>query len=63
MYETWLSLRLFVLYFQVEWMSDKIMRAFEDHRSNPYNFRHMKLCHNLSELGKIPEPKVTTEIV
>jgi len=26
-------------------MSDKIMRAFEDHRSNPYNFRHMKLCH------------------
>ncbi|XP_053394070.1 cleavage and polyadenylation specificity factor subunit 2-like [Mercenaria mercenaria] len=43
---------------QVEWMSDKIMRAFEDHRSNPYHFKHMKLCHNLSELGKIPEPKV-----
>lgn len=43
---------------QVEWMSDKIMRAFEDHRSNPYQFKHIKLCHNLSELGKIQEPKV-----
>ncbi|XP_052767669.1 cleavage and polyadenylation specificity factor subunit 2-like [Mya arenaria] len=43
---------------QVEWMSDKIMRAFEDHRTNPYHFKHLKLCHNLSELGKIPEPKV-----
>lgn len=43
---------------QVEWMSDKIMRAFEDNRSNPYHFKHMKLCHNLSELCKIPEPKV-----
>lgn len=43
---------------QVEWMSDKIMRAFEDHRSNPYHFKHLKLCHNLSELGRIPEPKV-----
>jgi len=44
---------------QVEWMSDKIMRAFEDHRTNPYHFKHLKLCHNLAELGKIPEPKVS----
>lgn len=43
---------------QVEWMSDKIMRAFEDNRSNPFHFKHLKLCHNLSELAKIPEPKV-----
>ena len=40
-------------------MSDKIMRAFEDHRTNPYHFKHLKLCHNLAELGKIPEPKVS----
>ena len=39
-------------------MSDKIMRAFEDNRSNPFHFKHLKLCHNLSELAKIPEPKV-----
>lgn len=39
-------------------MSDKIMRAFEDNRSNPFHFKHMKLCHNLAELAKVPEPKV-----
>ncbi|ESO87744.1 hypothetical protein LOTGIDRAFT_219936 [Lottia gigantea] len=43
---------------QVEWMSDKIMRAFEDNRNNPYQFKHLKLCHNLAELSRIPEPKV-----
>lgn len=39
-------------------MSDKIMRAFEDNRSNPFHFKHLKLCHNLAELAKIQEPKV-----
>ncbi|XP_071079968.1 cleavage and polyadenylation specificity factor subunit 2-like [Haliotis cracherodii] len=43
---------------QVEWMSDKIMRAFEDNRSNPFQFKHLKLCHNLAELARVPEPKV-----
>ncbi|XP_014768570.1 cleavage and polyadenylation specificity factor subunit 2 [Octopus bimaculoides] len=43
---------------QVEWMSDKIMRAFEDHRNNPFHFKHLKLCHNLAELSKVMEPKV-----
>ena len=42
-------------------MSDKIMRAFEDNRSNPFHFKHLKLCHNLSELAKIPEPKVSLQ--
>ncbi|PVD25584.1 hypothetical protein C0Q70_13242 [Pomacea canaliculata] len=43
---------------QVEWMSDKIMRAFEDNRNNPFQFKHLKLCHNLAELARVPEPKV-----
>jgi len=41
-------------------MSDKIMRAFEENRNNPFHFKHVKLCHNLVELAKIPEPKVGT---
>jgi cleavage and polyadenylation specificity factor subunit 2 len=43
---------------QVEWMSDKIMRAFEDRRNNPFQFRHVQLCHNLTDLAKVPDPKV-----
>ncbi|XP_071478507.1 cleavage and polyadenylation specificity factor subunit 2-like [Diadema antillarum] len=43
---------------QVEWMSDKVMRAFEDRRNNPFQFKHLKLCHSLKELAKVPEPKV-----
>ncbi|KAK7103107.1 cleavage and polyadenylation specificity factor subunit 2-like [Littorina saxatilis] len=43
---------------QVEWMSDKIMRSFEDNRNNPFQFKHVKLCHNLAELARVPEPKV-----
>ncbi|XP_014663785.1 PREDICTED: cleavage and polyadenylation specificity factor subunit 2-like [Priapulus caudatus] len=42
----------------VEWMSDKIMRSFEDKRNNPFQFRHVQLCHSLAELAKVPEPKV-----
>ncbi|XP_054716090.1 cleavage and polyadenylation specificity factor subunit 2-like [Uloborus diversus] len=43
---------------QVEWMSDKIMRSFEGARSNPFQFKHLQLCHSLGELNKVPEPKV-----
>ena len=32
--------------YQVEWMSDKIMRAFEDNRNNPFQFKHVKLCRS-----------------
>ena len=58
-------------------MSDKIMRMFEDQRSNPFQFkyvqihfnckwsllfvhvyRHITLCHSLSDLAKVPDPKV-----
>uniref|UniRef100_A0A9J7XCP3 Cleavage and polyadenylation specificity factor subunit 2 n=1 Tax=Cyprinus carpio carpio TaxID=630221 RepID=A0A9J7XCP3_CYPCA len=27
---------------QVEWMSDKLMRCFEDKRNNPFQFRHLQ---------------------
>lgn len=38
-------------------MSDKVMKAFEDKRNNPFHFKHLKLCHSLKELSKVPEPK------
>ena len=41
---------------QIEWMSDKLMRSFD--RQNPFNFRHLKLCHSAAELDKVPAPKV-----
>ncbi|XP_004682096.1 PREDICTED: cleavage and polyadenylation specificity factor subunit 2 [Condylura cristata] len=43
---------------QVEWMSDKLMRCFEDKRNNPFQFRHLSLCHGLSDLARVPSPKV-----
>uniref|UniRef100_A0A8C1K0V6 Cleavage and polyadenylation specificity factor subunit 2 n=1 Tax=Cyprinus carpio TaxID=7962 RepID=A0A8C1K0V6_CYPCA len=43
---------------QVEWMSDKLMRCFEDKRNNPFQFRHLSLCHSLSDLSRVPSPKV-----
>lgn len=43
---------------QVEWMSDKIMRSFEGARNNPFQFKHLQLCHSLAELNRVPDPKV-----
>ncbi|KAL3183684.1 hypothetical protein MRX96_033775 [Rhipicephalus microplus] len=43
---------------QVEWMSDKVMRSFEGARNNPFQFRHLQLCHGMAELARVPEPKV-----
>lgn len=43
---------------QVEWMSDKIMKAFEDQRNNPFQFRQIQLCHSMAELSRVPDPKV-----
>ncbi|GAA43367.2 cleavage and polyadenylation specificity factor subunit 2, partial [Clonorchis sinensis] len=42
----------------VEWMSEKVMRTFEDQRTNPFHFRHVQLCHTLEQLDTVPEPKV-----
>ena len=51
---------IMVLYsaLQVEWMSDKLMRCFEDKRNNPFQFRHLSLCHSLADLARVPSPKV-----
>ena len=43
---------------QIEWMSDKLMRSFEGARNNPFQFKHLQLCHSLAELSKVPSPKV-----
>lgn len=43
---------------QIEWMSDKLMRSFEGQRNNPFQFKHLQLCHSMAELAKVPSPKV-----
>ncbi|XP_034238618.1 probable cleavage and polyadenylation specificity factor subunit 2 [Thrips palmi] len=43
---------------QIEWMSDKLMRSFEGARNNPFQFKHLQLCHSIAELNKVPSPKV-----
>ena len=43
---------------QIEWMSDKLMKSFEGARNNPFQFRHLRLCHSMNELAKVPSPKV-----
>ena len=43
---------------QIEWMSEKLMRSFEGKRNNPFTFRHLKLCHSIAEVNKVPSPKV-----
>jgi cleavage and polyadenylation specificity factor subunit 2 len=43
---------------QIEWMSEKLMRTIEGRRNNPFQFRHLKGCHNLREVNKVPSPKV-----
>lgn len=43
---------------QIEWMSDKLMKSFEGARNNPFQFRHLQLCHSLQELSKVSSPKV-----
>lgn len=42
----------------VEWMSEKIMRTFEDQRSNPFHLRHLQLCHTIDQLDCVSNPKV-----
>ncbi|CAH0728143.1 unnamed protein product, partial [Brenthis ino] len=43
---------------QIEWMSDKLTRAFEGARSNPFALRHLQLCHSVIEVTRTPGPKV-----
>jgi len=34
------------------------MKSFEGARNNPFFFKHVKLCHNMHDFIKVPEPKV-----
>jgi len=43
---------------QVEWMSDRMMKTFEAGRNNPFQFKHITLCHSLADVNKLPSPKV-----
>ncbi|ODM92886.1 putative cleavage and polyadenylation specificity factor subunit 2 [Orchesella cincta] len=43
---------------QIEWMSEKLMRSFEGARSNPFQFKHLQICHTLAESARITSPKV-----
>lgn len=43
---------------QIEWMSDKLMKSFEGARNNPFQFKHVHMCHTMAELMKVPSPKV-----
>ncbi|EFC40481.1 predicted protein [Naegleria gruberi] len=35
---------------QLEWMSDKIMKGFDEKRENPFKFQYFSVCHNVEEL-------------
>jgi len=41
----------------VEWMCDHIAKMLEGRDSNPFQFKHLKICHNLTDLAKIPQPR------
>ncbi|XP_073994530.1 cleavage and polyadenylation specificity factor subunit 2 [Rhodnius prolixus] len=43
---------------QIEWMSDKLMKSFEAVRNNPFQFKHIRLCHSVAEVNKIAAAKV-----
>lgn len=55
------------LFPQIEWMSDKLTKSFDSARINPFQFKHVQLCHSLAELNKVSSPKViafhTSEII
>lgn len=42
----------------IEWMSEKLTKAFDSLRTNPFSFKHLKFCHNLTDLSRLPSPKV-----
>merc|ERR1719154_289538 len=43
---------------QIEWMSDKLMKQMGDRKANPFQFKHLKHCHSMAEVNKVPSPKV-----
>uniref|UniRef100_A0A0K8SNA9 Cleavage and polyadenylation specificity factor subunit 2 n=1 Tax=Lygus hesperus TaxID=30085 RepID=A0A0K8SNA9_LYGHE len=43
---------------QIEWMSEKLMKNFEAVRNNPFQFKHIRLCHSVNEVLKLATAKV-----
>jgi len=43
---------------QIEWMSEKLLKVMGERKSNPFQFKHLKLCHSMAEVNKVPAPKV-----
>lgn len=43
---------------QLEWMSEEIVKGFDEKRENPFLFKHIKLKHNIKDLDKINSPMV-----
>lgn len=35
---------------QIEWMSERLARGFESARANPFQLRHVQLCHSVEEV-------------
>lgn len=42
----------------IEWMSEKLTKSFDTSRTNPFSFKHVKICHTLQDLAQLPSPKV-----
>ncbi|CAB0016650.1 unnamed protein product [Nesidiocoris tenuis] len=43
---------------QIEWMSDKLMKSFEAVRNNPFQFKHIRICHSVNEVLKLASAHV-----
>jgi cleavage and polyadenylation specificity factor subunit 2 len=43
---------------QLEWMSENIVKSFDERRENPFQFKHIQLAHHLNELKKNKHPTV-----
>lgn len=42
----------------IEWMSERILRSFEDQKNNPFQMRHLRMCQTLEQLDDVASPKV-----
>lgn len=43
---------------QVEWMSDKVMKSFEDRRNNPFHLKNVNICQDITSFMNIRQPCV-----
>eukprot|EP01080_Neovahlkampfia_damariscottae_P009302 gene9302-1390_t len=43
---------------QLEWMSENIVKSFDEKRENPFQFKHIQLIHHIDELKKNNHPVV-----